>query len=309
MRVLFFGAGVLGSLYAARMHEAGLDVSILARGRRLSEIRDTGIVLENAATGRRTVSRVKAVDGFGPDDDYDLVVVPVRKDQLSTVLPVLSPNRRVRSFLFMVCNATGPEAMVEAVGRGRVLLGYAAAGGTRQGGVVRFLNVPGILQKVMVGELDGRATPRVGDIARAFRRSGFPVEVGRDMDSWLKTHVAWVSPAAQAIYLAQGDSYALARRPEIVLLMLRAIREAYGALRSLGVRITGPAWVRSLGWAPEAVLLVVFRRLLASRMGEVSIAGHANAARDEMTLVSEDLKALVRSAGRATPALDRLYGW
>ncbi|WP_241080673.1 ketopantoate reductase family protein [Natranaerofaba carboxydovora] len=34
MKVLFFGAGVLGSLYAAKMKEAGLDVTIVARGNR-----------------------------------------------------------------------------------------------------------------------------------------------------------------------------------------------------------------------------------------------------------------------------------
>ena len=30
MKILFYGAGVLGSLYAARLHEAGQDVTILA---------------------------------------------------------------------------------------------------------------------------------------------------------------------------------------------------------------------------------------------------------------------------------------
>ena len=32
MRILFFGAGVLGSLYAARLHEAGTEVILVARG-------------------------------------------------------------------------------------------------------------------------------------------------------------------------------------------------------------------------------------------------------------------------------------
>ncbi|MEV3950585.1 2-dehydropantoate 2-reductase N-terminal domain-containing protein [Streptomyces halstedii] len=33
MKLLVYGAGVLGSLFAARLHEAGHDVSLLARGR------------------------------------------------------------------------------------------------------------------------------------------------------------------------------------------------------------------------------------------------------------------------------------
>ena len=46
-RVLVYGAGVQGGLYAARLHQAGLDVSLLARGRRLADLREHGIVLEN----------------------------------------------------------------------------------------------------------------------------------------------------------------------------------------------------------------------------------------------------------------------
>ena len=35
MRLLIYGAGVIGSLYAALFAEAGYDVSVYARGKRL----------------------------------------------------------------------------------------------------------------------------------------------------------------------------------------------------------------------------------------------------------------------------------
>ena len=50
MKILFYGAGVLGSLYAARLQETGQEVSILARGQRLADIREYGIVLEDSET-------------------------------------------------------------------------------------------------------------------------------------------------------------------------------------------------------------------------------------------------------------------
>jgi len=62
MKILFYGAGVLGSLYAARLQGAGQEVSILARGQRLADIREHGIFLEDGDTGKRTTTRVKAVD-------------------------------------------------------------------------------------------------------------------------------------------------------------------------------------------------------------------------------------------------------
>jgi len=36
MKILVYGAGVQGSVFAALLHEAGHDVKILARGRRSS---------------------------------------------------------------------------------------------------------------------------------------------------------------------------------------------------------------------------------------------------------------------------------
>jgi 2-dehydropantoate 2-reductase len=51
MKILVYGAGVLGSLYGARLKQSGQDVTILARGQRLAEIRTHGIVLENGTTG------------------------------------------------------------------------------------------------------------------------------------------------------------------------------------------------------------------------------------------------------------------
>ena len=39
MRILVYNAGVQGSLYGARLHEAGHDVELLARGPRLADVR------------------------------------------------------------------------------------------------------------------------------------------------------------------------------------------------------------------------------------------------------------------------------
>jgi len=51
MRILVYGAGVVGSQYAALLHRAGHDVSLLARGQRLADLREHGIVLQAVDTG------------------------------------------------------------------------------------------------------------------------------------------------------------------------------------------------------------------------------------------------------------------
>jgi hypothetical protein len=50
MNILFYEAGVIGSLYAARLRSDGHDVSV-ARGQRLRDSKQHGIVLQHALTG------------------------------------------------------------------------------------------------------------------------------------------------------------------------------------------------------------------------------------------------------------------
>ena len=65
-RILVYGAGVLGSLYAARLWQAGRSVSFLARGQRLADLRMRGIVLEDRVTGEGTVVRTRWSIPFRP---------------------------------------------------------------------------------------------------------------------------------------------------------------------------------------------------------------------------------------------------
>lgn len=39
MRILIYGAGVIGSLYAALFSASGVDTTVYARGRRLADLR------------------------------------------------------------------------------------------------------------------------------------------------------------------------------------------------------------------------------------------------------------------------------
>jgi 2-dehydropantoate 2-reductase len=128
MKILFYGAGVIGSLYAAKLKKSGQEVSILAREQRLSDIRQHGIVLEDVSTGNLTTTRVNVVGQMDPEDAYDLVVVMLPKNHIPEILPILAVNRHISNVLFMVNNAAGPGEMISALGRERVLLGFPGGG-------------------------------------------------------------------------------------------------------------------------------------------------------------------------------------
>jgi 2-polyprenyl-6-methoxyphenol hydroxylase-like FAD-dependent oxidoreductase len=62
MKILVYGAGVIGSLYAARLKQIGADVTVLSRGKRLEAIRKFGIELEDVSTGKRSSHQVSTID-------------------------------------------------------------------------------------------------------------------------------------------------------------------------------------------------------------------------------------------------------
>jgi 2-dehydropantoate 2-reductase len=305
MKILIYGAGVLGSLYAARLKASGNDVWILARGTRAAEISRYGVLLENAATGVRSVTPVRCVENFGVQDRYDFVIVLVRKDQVASVLPSLASNRGVDNFLFMSNNVAGPGAYIGAVGRERVVLGFAGAAGERTGQVVRYAVLPGLMQPTCIGELDGRTSLRVRRIARLFNSAGFPTRIRPNMDAWLKTHAALVSPIANAIYMLGGDIHLLAHDRKGVRVMLDAIREGFRVLRSISIPIS-PRILNAINLLPEFVLVPLIQRLLHTEEAELIIARHANVARAEMKCIAEELRILARGTRLPTPSMDHL---
>jgi 2-dehydropantoate 2-reductase len=233
------------------------------------------------------------------------VLVIVRKDQLSSVLPVLGANRGTLTVLFMVNNASGPDALIQAVGRERVLLGFAGAGGTRVAGAIRYHILPTWQQPTTLGELDGKRTPRLEQIATAFRQAGFPVALSTQMDAWLTTHVVWTCAAAHALYMVGGSNYALARTRDALVFWIRAVREGYRAMRNVGKPIT-PAILRVFEVVPEPIFVTFLSRLLNTPTAELVIARHANAARPEYVQLGEEFRMLAKQTGVPTPAFDSL---
>ena len=85
MRVLVLGAGVIGSVYAEGLLSAGHDVVLLARGQRLSDLQESGLILHRADTDERTTRPVVAVADLGGQAAFDLVLAPVRSEQVPGV--------------------------------------------------------------------------------------------------------------------------------------------------------------------------------------------------------------------------------
>ena len=89
MKILVFGAGVLGCNLANNLFRAGKDVTLLARGPWAEEIRRNGLRIKNTLSHRTAVSRIPVAAELSPEDAYDVIFVAVRYTQIETILETL----------------------------------------------------------------------------------------------------------------------------------------------------------------------------------------------------------------------------
>jgi len=309
MKILVYGAGPLGSFLAARLHEAGQEVSLLARGQRLADLREHGVVLVDTETGKETVARPRIVERLAPEDAYDLVLVVMRKNRALEILPVLAANRHTPNILFLMNNAAGPDALVQALGKERVMMGFPMAAGYRRGHVIHYLfgGKPGKPVKIPIGEADGRILPRTREVAAVFDGiEGFAGEIRTDMDAWLKTHVALLMPSlAPAMRAAGRDNVRMGRTRDAVVLAVRAIREGFGVVRKLGYPVV-PSSIRQMELIPEPILVWYLQRMLPHPRMRTAMLEHADAAQDEIRHLAGEFDALIERAGIPTPVIDGL---
>lgn len=310
MKILIYGAGVIGSIFAGRLAAAGYDVTVLARGTRFEEIEKQGVILKSVFGGPGEETAVKAVTVLAPTDIYDYILVPVQRQHIDAILPALAANRSP-AVVFMVNTAAAYPEWARAVGEERMMTGFPAASGTRVRGpggtVVEYFIARGasrLFQTATFGELYGSVTPRLRRLVGAVRRAGIPAAASRNIEAWQRTHVVVVLAFACALYVVGCDARRLSGTPEYVRLLVRAVQEGFAVLEALGTPVT-PKKLRILKLAVP-ILVPVFRVLLRTRLAEEAMARHVSAAREEMVYLGGELDGLIERSGIETPAWDRL---
>ncbi len=302
MKTLVYGAGPLGSYIAAKLHEDGAEVDLLARGQRLADLREHGVVLEHWRSGERETHRVPVVEELREDEPYDLVLVVMRKDQSQDILPSLSRNRHAHTVLFLQNNAAGFADYTAALGDGRVMAGFPSFGGQRRDPVMRVMPLPRV--PMPIGEVDGSVTDRTRQVAALLERTGKAVEIRPDIDAWLVTHIP-VIMGYGGVFAADLDPARFARTRDAMLLGVRARTEALRVQRQAGVPISPPSF-RWLPYLPEPLVVALLWVMARTTFFEVGVVSHSKVAREELELLVDEYRERIAPAGRATPVFDQL---
>ena len=299
MKILVFGAGVLGCNLARNLFRAGKDVTLLARGRWAEQIRTNGLRIRDKFSLRMSVSRIPVVTELKADDAYDVIFVVLRYTQLDAIGDALRANG-TKNIVF-VGNNVRARALAAALPEKNVLFAFASSTGHREPGHVASID----LKKITIGQL-ADAPSNEALIGQIFGGTKYKVTYEPNIEDYLLCHAAFVLPVAFACYKADGDLKKLRGDTAYLNRMIDANLEGYRAIRNAGHAILPESDADFESAAYRRTCLRFFKLMCATSLGKICASDHAMNAVDEMGALNRDLKRFFDETGAAHPVWDAL---
>ena len=294
MKVLVYGAGVIGCYLAHVLCTAGNDVTLLARGQWKEQLQQNGLMIRHHLQRRTTLDRPRVIGSTQEDDTYDAVfaVMPYNKMQA-----ILEPLAAIHSpVVVLVGNNMSPavmqrEILARSVCDKQVLFGFQATAGKRD-------HEKGILicERAGTGTMDigclhdEADAPTKSKMTALFGKTGFKLNWQPDMEAYLICHLAAVLPICYLAYACHGDL--TGSTGEQRKLMRMASREAYAALKAQGIPILpkGDEQYYAPGFKGTAMQFLYFGMAKWKTAGDLIACEHCRNAFEEMEMLDRDFE-------------------
>lgn len=277
MRLLIYGAGVIGSLYAVLFKEAGYDTTIYARGHRLDILQNQGLLYKK----NNKIKKIDIIvlDQLNDDDMYDFIFLTVRENQLYQALIELKSNKS-KTIITMVNSLDNYEIWENIVGKGRIMPAFPGAGGIITNGTLDASLTPRFIQPTTFSEISGKKTKRAEQLSQIFKHAHIPFQQVNDMHIWQLCHLGMVVPLADAYYQTE--------HPESVgqdkVIMKKTARELKDNFKILydNLHTLSPYKMNIFRILPMPILTYILSQTYKSRFGYTFMYQHAMKAPDEM---------------------------
>ena len=289
-RVLIYGAGVIGSIYAVKFTNAGHDVFVYARGNRFHSLKNKGLLYtENNSVKKAPVT---VLDKVEHTSTYDYVLIAVRYEQIEIVLAELATNIN-SNIVTMVNNPKGYIHWENLIGKGRLIPAFPGAGGKIEDDILHFALTPKIIQATTFGEVDGTVTDRLRTLALLFKSSQIPHSISKNMDAWQKSHLAMVIPLANGIYFDGGNIYTTAKNKNAIRMMSVAIKKSFNSLKTKGIPIT-PTKLNIFYFCPLWLMQICLKTFCNTKLAE-TVSSHVPYIREEIAVLEKTFDEVVHT--------------
>lgn len=309
MKVLVYGAGVIGGQLVHVLIKSGNDVTVIARGAWKETLIQDGLRIHHYIQKKDTTDHPRVQEK--PDDErYDIAFAVMQYRQMEKILDDLAAVNS--STVVLVGNNLSVSEMEAHIRDAspspkEILFGFGSTAGTRENGKLTTVHTGD-------GKLTvGKAHEEVSDegkvlLKSAFKGSRLQVSWCDNMDSWLKYHAAFILPV---VYLCYKTGCDLKRSTKAERkLLLDAVGDAYYLLMALGypVRPVGDEKSLKPGLANKLVELVIYWTS-RTRLGALCTTEHCRHAPKEMEDLDRAFQELrERKPDFPMPSFDKLYG-
>ncbi|GIP23176.1 ketopantoate reductase family protein [Paenibacillus sp. J22TS3] len=237
MRILVYGAGVLGSYLAHELVRGGNDITMLARGSRADELEKSGNVIRHYLQLRTTVDKVTVIRELLPGDIYDLIFVVMKYPDFEAVLPALAANHSTH--VIIMGNNASPVEMRKYLQTNspvekKVAFAFQSLAGWRETGRVNCVRGPqlGLAYGGLGEQLSWRPV-----MDQAFKNTRYNMTYYTNMDEWLKSHFVLILPLNRISVSYQGDLRKAAKDKRLLNYVMDAIDEGHQVLKENGYAI------------------------------------------------------------------------
>jgi 2-dehydropantoate 2-reductase len=180
MKIAMMGSGGVGGFFGGRLAHAGYDVSFVARGAHLAALRERGLLIESQAHGDIRVPKVRATDDPAEIGPVDVVIMSVKLWDTEAAIRQMRPMLKAGTAVLSLQNGVIKDDILRReLGEAPVMGGvcYVATTIARPGVILQT----GTMQRVVIGEYDGRASERSRTLHEALGKSGANAELSTDV--------------------------------------------------------------------------------------------------------------------------------
>jgi len=311
MKILIYGAGIVGTTYGWQLAETGHDITVLVREGQKERILENGIHIvcqdfrgENKKV-TDTVFRPEAIDKLTSDNDFEYIIVAVNKMQLPDVLPVLGASSGKAHILFFQNNWDCFDEIANHLSPEQYFFGFPfMTGGGRDVNGIHCVISGMKYSQTPIGEVNGATTPRVRKIVQALEEAHLKPMISNQILLWIVTHYAAAAGLTAGI-LCTGSAAKFIGDPTIVRTAIRAIREGFAVCQERGYN---PKMEKAnkLYLLPLLISVPIARKIYSNKALQLMFDGHVNHSPNEVLQMIEDVIESGLNYGIDTPNLVKL---
>lgn len=244
MRIAVVGTGGVGGCYGAALAKAGADVTFIARGAHLAAMTEKGLRIESPR-GDTHLLPTRATDDPRTVGRVDVVLFCVKLWDVESAGEAIRPMVGPQTAVIPLQNGVdAAERLAAILGQQAVMGGVANISATiAEPGVIRQT---GTLMRIVLGELDGRASARAEAFAALARAAGIDVVLSPSILSELWMKFILLAANAGIMAVARLPVGKLRDDPDIAPWFATAYEEAAAVGRAAGIPLPADAVERTL---------------------------------------------------------------